>query len=351
VQLKIFSQNRRKMNWTGVTYPWDAFIAPASNAAVDWLPMSSSQMPLPLPPRAGRAVAVTSFNVMAAGAAGPAWSSRVAKVAKQINSTRSTIVATQENSNASTGVSGGAAQYNDLAAKLRPSGWAIADARNWDRTSGLSRSWSTQAVRIYYKTGAWRQLSNGALMTRAGFAGQTSGVNVDRWVSWTKLQSKAGSRTKVCVVSAHLLSNHHGYDRASAVHRNAEMAQILSELNNPGSRVRRVGKRLGAACAGTPVVLAGDLNAAQEHPYANGGQYAALGAGFVDTKNAGHRYNTRLSGPGSIRSWHESWGTQIDYLLTRGMGGATSFRLNTVAPSGAGSDHYPITAVVNVPNS
>ena len=72
-------------------------------------------------------------------------------------------------------------------------------------------------------------------LARVGFAGQTSGVNVDRWVSWTKLQSKASARTKVCVLSAHLLTNHGNYDRASANHRNAEMAQIMSELNSSRS--------------------------------------------------------------------------------------------------------------------
>jgi endonuclease/exonuclease/phosphatase family metal-dependent hydrolase len=352
VQVKIFSQNSSGSSATGITYPWDSFIAPKKNTAVDWLPMSSSQMPLPLPAKAGRAVAITSFNVLAANAGGPSWARRGAKVANQIKATGASIAATQENSNVGTGVPGGVSQFMDLAARLRPSGWAIADARDWDRMIGKSHSDSTQAVRIYFKTSKWKMLSRGALMTRVGFAGQTRGVNVDRWVTWTKLQSTASSRTKVCVLSAHLLTNHGGYDRASAVHRNAEVAQIMSELHSSGSKVRRVGTRVGSACAGTPTVFAGDLNAAQEQgAYGNAPQAAALARGFVDTKNAAHRYNTRLSGPGPIGRWHDSWGTQIDYLLTRGMGGAKVFKLNTISPRGAGSDHYPITALVSVPNS
>ena len=162
----------------------------------------------------------------------------------------------------------------------------------------------------------------------------------------------ANAGTKVCVLSAHLLTNHGNYDKASADHRNAEMSQIMSELNDPNSGVRRVGSRVGSACAGTPTVFASDMNSAQEQgPYGNMPQATMLGSGFVDTKNAIHRYSTRLSGPGPIGSWHDAWGTQIDYLLTKGMGGAKAFKLNTVAPSSAGSDHYPITSLVTVPNS
>jgi endonuclease/exonuclease/phosphatase family metal-dependent hydrolase len=352
LQVKIFSQNAYGSNHTGITYPYDSFVGPKKDASVDWLPMTSSQIPAPLAPRGGRDVTISSFNVMAANASGPSWSSRVYKVVNQINATQSSIVATQENSNVNNGVSGGAAQYNDLAAKLRPSGWAMADGRDWDKTIGKAHSDSTQAVRIYYKTNAWKQITNGALMTRVGFAGQTSGVNVDRWVSWTKLQSTSDAGNKVCVLSAHLLTNHGNYDKASADHRNAEMSQIMSELDNPNSSVTRVGTRVGAACAGTPTVFAGDMNSAQEQgPYGNMPQATMVGSGFVDTKNAIHRYSTRLSGPGPIGSWHDAWGTQIDYLLTRGMGGAKAFKLNTVSPSAAGSDHYPITSLVTVPNS
>jgi len=100
------------------------------------------------------------------------------------------------------------------------------------------------------------------------------------------------------------------------------------------------------------MVMAGDFNSAQEHaPYGNQPQATMLGAGFVDTKNAGSRHNTRISGPGTVTGWHATWGTQIDYLLTKGMGGARTFKVNVTPPSGAGSDHYPVTALVNVPHS
>ncbi len=154
------------------------------------------------------------------------------------------------------------------------------------------------------------------------------------------------------MLNAHLITNLGNYDRASADHRNREIAQILSELNNPNSTVRRVGTRVGSACSGTPTVLAGDFNSAQEHaPYGNQPQAAMLGAGFVDTKNAGSRRYTRFSGTGRMGSWHATWGTQIDYILTKGMGGARTFTVNRAAPDQVGSDHYPITAVVNIPRS
>ena len=76
-----------------------------------------------------------------------------------------------------------------------------------------------------------------------------------------------------------------------------------------------------------------------------------LGAGFVDTKNAGTRVNTRMSGIGKMGAYHATWGTQIDYLLTKGMGGAKSFKVNNAAPRNKGSDHFPVTAVVNIPSS
>ncbi|MCW2847277.1 MAG: hypothetical protein JWR90_1251 [Marmoricola sp.] len=349
VHFKVFSRHGSTLNWTGVTYPWDSWIAPSPTTTTDWVPSMSSQMPAPLPPAAGTPVGLTSFNVLAASTGG--WASRGPKVAAQINGTGATIVATQENSNAGTGVPGGVAQYNDLASRLRPSGWALADNRNWDYTLGATRSASTQAARIYYKTAVWSQMSNGALMTHANINGQTTGVNVDRWVSWSKLSLKSNPSTQICVLDAHLLTNLGNYDKASADHRNAEVAQIMSELNNSNSTVRRVGTRVGAACAGVPTVIGGDFNSAEEHaPYGNMPQGTFVGNGFVDTKNAGRRYNTRLSGPGTVGAWHQTWGTQIDYLLARGVGGATSFKVNAITPSSAGSDHYPITAVVNVPN-
>ena len=49
-------------------------------------------------------------------------------------------------------------------------------------------------------------------------------------------------------------------------------------------------------------------------------------------------------------SWHATWGTQIDYLLTKGMGGAKSFKVNSAAPANVGLDDYPVTAVVNIPS-
>ncbi|MBV9830225.1 MAG: endonuclease/exonuclease/phosphatase family protein, partial [Marmoricola sp.] len=231
-------------------------------------------------------------------------------------------------------------------------GWALADNRNWDYTLGATRSASSQATRIYYKTGAWTQVDRGALLTHASINGQTTGVNVDRWVSWSKLRGTANAGTKVCVIDVHLLTNLGYYDRASANHRNIEVAQILSQLNNPNSTIKHVGTRVGAACAGTPTVIAGDFNSAQAHaPYGDMPQSTLLANKFVDTKNAAVRYNTRWDGPGTVTRWHSTWGTQIDYILARGVGGARSFKTNAASPSLTGSDHYPITTVINVPNS
>ena len=348
---KVFSHNGAALNWTGVTYPYDSWISPAKTAAVDWVPSMSAQMPLPYAPAAGRDVAVTSFNVLAASGGGPSWTSRAPHIVSQINNTGASIVATQENSNSNSGVGSSNNQYTDLANRLRPSGWALADSRNWDTARGMSRSWSTQGTRTYYKTSVWNQTANGALLTHVPISGQTTGVNVDRWVSWTKLRADADASTQLCVIDAHLLTNLGGNVTAAADHRRREVAQILSELNDPNSTVARVGTRVGQACAGVPTVFAGDLNSFQEQAYGNEPQYLMLGSGFLDTKNATHRYNTRMSGPGTVTAWHETWGTQIDYLLTKGMGGAKSFKVNSGAPSTTGSDHYPITAVVSVPSS
>jgi len=350
---KVFSRNGSALNWTGVTYPYDAWISPPRTATVNWVPSMAAQMPLPLPPAAGASHAITSFNVLSTNTAGvPSWPSRAPKVVSQFNATGASIVAAQEASNVKTGVGSGKSQYVDLANRLRPSGWALADDRNWDYTLGMRSSASTQATRTYYKSYVWSQVSRGALMTHVPIGGRTKGTNVDRWVSWTKLRSKANASTQVCVLNAHLITNLGTYDRASADHRDREVAQILSELNNPNSTVRRVGSRVGAVCDGTPTVLAGDFNSAQEHaPRGNQPQATMLGAGFVDTKNAGTRINTRMSGIGKMGAYHATWGTQIDYLLTKGMGGAKSFKVNNAAPRNKGSDHFPVTAVVNIPST
>ena len=349
VRFKVFARNGNALRWTGTTYPYDAWVGPSRTADTNWLPTSNSQMAAPLAPTPGRTAAVASFNVLAANSSGPAWSSRAGKIVSQINNTGASVVATQENSNVSVG---NTPQYQDLAHRLAPSGWALADDRNWDTTSGLKRSYSTQATRIYYRTAEWSRLDRGALMTHVPYGSATSGVTVDRWVSWVKLRSKADSATKMCVLDLHLLSNLSSNYTPWSQHRDAEIAQVLSELRSPTSNVRRVGTRVGAACDGVPTVIAGDFNAAQTHaPWGNKQQATLLSAGFVDTKNAPVQVYTRFSGPGPIGSWHAQWGTQIDYVLTLGMGGARTFKVNALSPASTGSDHYPVTAVVNVPQS
>ena len=352
VRFKLFAHNGTLLNWTGLTYPFDAWVAPAATATTDWLPAINAQLPLPLPPATGRDVAITSFNLLSASATGvPTWTTRAPLIAQQINATGSSIVATQEDSNSSVGVNDGTkSQFQSLADRLAPSGWALADSRNWDYTLGATRSASSQATRIFYRTADWSQAENGAFLTHADVDGQTSGVNVDRWVSWSRFQSTADPATQLCVLSVHLLTNLGSYDVASADHRNAEVAQIVSELDNPSSTVTRVGTRVGEACAGVPTVVAGDFNAAEGHaPYGNQPQASLISAGFVDTTNAATRVNTRWTGPGTVTAWHETFGSQIDYIMAKGVGGARSFKVNAAPPSDTGSDHYPVTAVVSVP--
>ncbi|KQT93603.1 hypothetical protein ASG49_00945 [Marmoricola sp. Leaf446] len=349
VRLKVFSHNGRALSSSGLA----SWVAPSATTSVDWLPSRNAQLPLPLPPAAGRPVALTSFNVLSANTPGQLpWQTRGPRVSAQIDATGSSIVATQEASNSPTGVGSGSSQYADLAARLQPRGWALADDRNWDRASDprQASSASSQATRTYYRDDVWRRVDRGAMLTHTPIAGQTGGVNVDRWVSWVRLAQLADPATQVCVVNVHLLTNLGTYDRASADHRDREVAQVLGELRDPGSDLRRVGTRVGAACDGVPTVVAGDLNAAQGHaPYGNQPQATLTGAGFADTANAGRRHNTRWSGPGTVEAWHLTGGTQIDYILSRGTGGAVSFKVNAAAPTLTGSDHYPITAVVNVP--
>lgn len=347
VRLKVYAHNSGYTR----TSPYSSFSGSTSTSTVDWLPTANAQLPAPLPAPAGRSVAVSSFNVLSATAtSAPAWSVRAPRVVQQINALGSSIVATQEASNSASKVDSGKSQFADLAARLAPSGWRLADDRNWDKALGLRQYRSTQANRIFFKSSVWEQVDRGALRTHVPIAGRTDGTNVDRWVSWTRLRATADRRTQVCVLDAHLLTNLGSYDRASADHRNEEVRQILSELTSSTSTVRRVGTRVGQACAGVPTVLAGDLNAAVGHaPYGNMPQETLVKAGFVDTKNAQRRVDTHWTGPGRVGVAHAQYGTQIDYVLARGAGGATSFTVNAVAPGSDGSDHFPVTAVVNVP--
>jgi endonuclease/exonuclease/phosphatase family metal-dependent hydrolase len=351
VRLKVFAQRASAVRASGITYPYDHWVAPASTTDLDWLPSSNAQLPAPIAVAVGRSISVSSFNVLSASVkSAPSWSTRAPRVVRQMNNLGSSIVATQEASNSATGVASGRSQYADLASRLAPSGWKLADDRNFDRSLGLSRWRSTQATRIFYKAAVWTQTDRGALRTHVPIQGATEGTNVDRWVSWTRLRATADPETEVCVLDAHLLANLGTYDRPSADHRNAEIAQIVSELNSSDSTVRRVGTRVGQACAGVPTVLAGDLNAAYGHtPYGNQPQQSLIDAGFVDTKNALHRYNTRWTGPGTVGSWHQKFGTQIDYLMLKGAGGASTFKVNMVVPGQDGSDHFPVTAQVNLP--
>jgi endonuclease/exonuclease/phosphatase family metal-dependent hydrolase len=351
IRLKVFAQSGSTVKASGITYPYDSWVGPSSTTDTDWLPSINAQMPAPLPVPAGRAVSISSFNVLSASSkSGPSWSTRAPRVVRQINNLGSSIVTTQELSNSSTGVASGKSQFADLASRLAPNGWKLADDRNFDRTLGLSRWRATQAARIFFKDSVWTQTDRGALRTHVPIQGATEGTNVDRWVSWTRLRANADPNTQVCVLDAHLLTNLGSYDQASADHRNAEVSQIVSELNSSDSRLSRVGTRVGQACSGVPTILGGDLNAAYGHaPYGNAPQESLIDAGFVDTKNAQHRYNTRWSGPGTVGSWHPKYGTQIDYLMVKGAGGASSFKVNMVDPGEDGSDHFPITAVVNLP--
>ena len=245
IYFKVFSRNGPALNWTGVTYPYDAWISPARTATVNWVPSMAAQMPLPLSPAAGASHAITSFNVLSSNTSGvPSWSSRAPKVVSQFKATGASIVAAQEASNVKVG--NGKSQYRDLADRLRRSGWALADDRNWDYALRARSSASTQATRTYYKPSVWSQVSRGALMTHVPIAGRTKGTNVNRWVSWTKLRSKANASTQVCVLNAHLITNLGNYDRASANHRDREVAQILSELKESqehGPQGRHPGRR------------------------------------------------------------------------------------------------------------
>lgn len=351
VRLKVYAHNSSYTRASGITSPYNSWVAPATSTSVDWLPTVNAQLPAPVPPRSGRSVSVSSFNVLSAtSTSAPSWSVRAPRVVSQINSLGSSIVATQESSNSASKVASGLSQFADLAGRLAPTGWKIADDRNWDKAMGLTRYRSTQANRIFYKSASWQLVDRGAIRTHVPINGATEGTNVDRWVSWARLRSSTDSRTQVCVMSAHLLNNLGSYDTASANHRDAEVAQILSELGNSASSVRRVGTRVGQACSGVPTVLAGDLNAAFGHaPYGNKPQESFIDAGFVDTKNAQRRIDTHWTGTGKVGSPHAKYGTQIDYVLARGTGGATTFRVNAVDPGQDGSDHFPVTATLNLP--
>ncbi|MEH3034010.1 MAG: hypothetical protein PGN07_08205 [Aeromicrobium erythreum] len=372
---KVFAINSKGWSRTGDA----SWKYRSSTTTKNWTPALYSDMPAPRPAVEGVPIKISSFNVLAASAttsstsSTQSWAKRRNLVADQINATGASIVGTQEASHGSTNVPSRKTQFADLLDALNarsPGPWALADdasgrrdPNDWGNLDqngdpkGLYNN-SNQAVRIYYKSDVWDKAAHGAFLTgdvdRRGYDASDA-VHKLRMVSWVKLIGKTPELTgrSICVLDAHLHTNLGNYTTADANRRALETQQILTQLNKADSHYNQ-------ACAGVPAAFTGDFNVSQFHPpYGNKpivdlvtkAPDPVTGQTFIDTKNAAVRTNTRWTGTGKLQSTHQTYGTQIDYILTRGMGGATEFKVNVTSAGDQGSDHFPVTATVSLPAS
>lgn len=325
-----------------------------------WLSTRYSSMPAPLPPAGGTTVKISSFNILAASAIGSgagAWGNRRAKVIAQMNATGASIIGLQEASHGPVGVVSGASQVQDLAAAAAPE-WAAVDTGLWSDIdqngfpANLGND-SSQGARIFYRPSVWDLQASGAFLTgdlsKSAWYHEPDSLLLLRHVSWARFQMPNQPDVQMCVVSVHLRTNGGDSNAARAVaaaQRAVESAQIRAMIDSPDTT-------FGHECYGLPTAVMGDFNAAQTHqpnsnkPVTDFIKYS----GFVDTKNAAKRVDVNWSGTGAWNGEHDQYGSQIDYVLTRGMGGAVEFRVNRPAPSASGSDHFPVTATVQVPST
>ncbi|QFU97087.1 Non-specific serine/threonine protein kinase [Luteimicrobium xylanilyticum] len=194
---------------------------------------------------------------------------------------------------------------------------------------------TTQNQPVLYASGKFSLLHCGYAKVSAK---STKGIDA-RYATWVELKNKK-SRQTVLVVNAHLTAYTSKHSSTSAVAQRARAAEA-KRLVKLIAKHRR---------GGQPVVLTGDYNS---YP----GRWATTpldvlaAAGYTSAD-----LTARSSTDGDYASFHDFDGARandkpIDHVIMNGKVVATSYRVHVTDSKKAPSDHYEVSAVVQVHRS
>lgn len=304
----------------------------------------ASAWPVPTAPDpAGTPMRVASYNVLCATcepSGGAPWATRAPVIAELVNAVDPDVFAVME----ANGPSGGPQSvqaYLDLERRFTR-------LRLVDR-SGVPSPVTEPGTRIYYDPSLFTVSGSGQLAGVKDYRTYPASAAPDTQIPWAELVRRDDPKKHVIVVAAHygVPSTSYSEGKKSMLGKNS--AQVLAALDKVDPATSD-GTRI-------PVLFAGDLN---DHRYpeneTDGAQATLVRGGFYDASASQQRigtskstYNSYLPPSRQVDDANLD-GLRIDYILTRGFRGSSSFT-NHWNPGGSviPSDHNLIEAVVRLP--
>lgn len=303
-----------------------------------------SAWPLPATPDpAGEAMHVASYNVLCSTcepSGGSPWSTRAPAIAGLVNSVDPDILTVME-ANGPSGGTQSTQAYLDL--QRRFTRLRLVDPDPAPSTL------SEPGTRIYYDPQLFTVTRSGRLPGVKDYRVFPESAAPDTQIPWAELVRRDAPATRVIVVAAHYGVPSASYPSGKKAMLGKNSSQVLAALDRVDS--------LGSTGQRLPVVFAGDLN---DHRYpenaTDGAQATLVRGGFYDSAASQRRVGTAkptfngLVPPSRQVDDANQDGLRIDYILTRGFTGSTSFT-NRWNPGGTviPSDHNLIDAVVRLP--
>jgi endonuclease/exonuclease/phosphatase family metal-dependent hydrolase len=300
--------------------------------------------PVPVAPDpAGAAVHVASYNVLCSTcepSGGKPWSQRGPAIASLVNSVNPDILTVME-ANGPSGGSQSTQAYIDL--ERRFTRLRLVDS------STVPSSLTEPGTRIYYDPALFSISRSGRLPGVKDYRTYPESAAPDTQIPWAELVRRDDPNKHVIVVAAHYGVPSASYSAGKKTMLGKNSAQVLTALDRVDT-LTSTGSRV-------PVVFAGDLN---DHRYpedqTDGAQATLVRGGFYDSSASQRRvgtakstYNSYLPPSRQVDDANLD-GLRIDYILTRGFQGSSSFT-NRWNPGGdvIPSDHNLIDAVVRLP--
>ncbi|HET8601062.1 MAG TPA: endonuclease/exonuclease/phosphatase family protein [Segeticoccus sp.] len=332
----------------------------SSGVAVrDWPYLQSVAVQPPAAPRTGTPLRVASFNVRTAtnNTPGRTWLQRVPLIAQRIMAYHPGVVTLQElDAGRADGLigplTGHVRQTTSLVNALAAQGGGRYRLVRTTRYTAPYVPTGQQGARILYDTDKYRLVSRCSDTTN-GAAWSSSCViappvlageaNARRWAAYAVLEDRATGK-RFYVVSVHLdprhsstLATEQQYEQL----RESQVSAVMSRINALNS-------------VHLPVVLAGDLNSAQNSRGGDRAHDALVAAGYFDTAAAATRVRTRYmtfnNFSTTLRLPASGWGNRIDAITVKGIHAANGFNnVMRVTDANRPSDHNMVVADVRLP--
>jgi len=285
-------------------------------------------------------VSIAAYNVQGVtpteNLAGRTWMDRRAAVGAAIARNNPMVVAVQE---ATTMQINGTRHYLDLAAVLRPRGYALAYD---EATVGNAGSGATKGAHLFYRSADVQVLSAGIESTRTWgkkyvptvrWIDENGDPEVDRWFAWALMRSTR-TGAEFYVASIHLEVGSHKNNKAV---RTAAAKGVRGFLNE---RAAKDGN------TDLPVIVAGDFNSDVER-FPTGPTTDFIAQGYVDAaatvSPVYNRYGTTNSASRATDGGYPAKptmayfvGTRIDHIMVKGGSGSTTYA-NQIVLTGSGT--------------